>query len=74
MIPETIQLGGVSYMLTHILSFESEKEFVDYFDVRLYQDLSASSRKKNLKSVYKIAKKMEKAQEKNEVLTNENAD
>ena len=74
MIPETIQLGGVSYLLTHILSFETEKDFVEFFDVRLYQDLPEASRKKNLKSVYQIAKKMAKAQEKTEVITNEKHD
>lgn len=74
MIPETIQLGGVSYLLAHILSFETEKDFVEYFDIRLYQDLPEVSRIKNLKSVYQIAKKMAKAQEKTKVLTNENPD
>ena len=57
-LPETIQLGGVSYLLTHILAFETENEFVDYFDIRLYQDLTPSERKKTLKTVYRIARKM----------------
>jgi hypothetical protein len=70
----TIKLNGVSFSLTYVLSFESEKHFIDDGVNNHYSSFSVEDKKKNLKSVYQIAKKMAKAQEKTEVLTNENPD
>jgi hypothetical protein len=74
MIEKVINLDGVSFTLAHVLSFENEKYFIDFSKEQVYLHLTPDQQKKNLKAVFQIAKKMAKAQEKTEVLTNENPD
>lgn len=52
-----ITLNGASVNLAHILSFESEKEFVSAKVDSLYPKYPEKERKNILKSMYKIAKK-----------------
>lgn len=55
MAGEYIKMGGASVSVAHILSFSSEKEFVEALETNLYQNQDAKSRKAMLKSLYKIA-------------------
>lgn len=55
-----INLGGASFNTEHILSFNSEKEFVDRYMNEIYADKSEKEQSSILKSIYKNAKKIEK--------------
>lgn len=52
-----IKMDGASINVAHILSFESEKSFVEAYDSKLYQKHDARARKTMLRSIYKLAKK-----------------
>lgn len=55
-----IKMDGASVNVAHVLSFETEKEFIDQYDSKLYQHRDQRSRKALLKSLYKAAKLIEK--------------
>jgi hypothetical protein len=54
-----IKMDGASVNVAHVLSFSTEKEFVDACDDKLYQHREQKARKALLKSLYKLAKKQE---------------
>jgi hypothetical protein len=54
-----IKMDGASVNVAHVLSFSTEKEFVDANDNKLYQHREQKDRKALLKSLYKLAKKQE---------------
>lgn len=61
-----IYLDGVGFTLAHVLSFEHEKDFIDYSKEQVYLHLSKEQQHRNLKSVYQIAKKMAKSGKENQ--------
>lgn len=56
---ESIKIGGASFNMEHVLSFSSEKDFVECYKSKVYQDLAEKEIISNLKAIYKNAKKME---------------
>lgn len=54
-----IKMDGASVNVAHVLSFSSEKEFVEAYDSKLYLARDQKVRKAQLKSLYKLAKKQE---------------
>ncbi len=52
-----IKMDGASVNVAHVLSFSTEKEFVEAFDNKLYMSREQKVRKAQLKSLYKLAKK-----------------
>lgn len=51
-----IKMDGVSFNTDAILSYPSEKEFINDFDSKVYQARDQKIRRELLKQVYKIAK------------------
>jgi|GEM_PF-2586670 len=54
-----IKMDGASVNVAHVLSFSSEKEFVEAYDSKLYLARDQKVRKAQLKSMYKLAKKQD---------------
>lgn len=54
-----LKMDGASINVAHVLSFSTEKEFVDEYDSKLYQHRDHKARKAMLKSLYKLAKRQE---------------
>ncbi|MEA5110373.1 hypothetical protein SDC9_36970 [bioreactor metagenome] len=54
-----IKMDGASVNVAHVLSFSSEKEFVEAYDSKLYLARDQKVRKAQLRSMYKLAKKQE---------------
>ncbi len=52
-----IKMDGASVNVAHVLSFSTEKEFVEAFDDKLYNGREQKVRKAQLKSLYKLAKR-----------------
>lgn len=52
-----IKMDGASVNVAHVLSFSSEKEFVETYDSKLYKSRDQKVRKAQLKSLFKLAKK-----------------
>lgn len=52
-----IKMDGASVNVAHVLSFSSEKEFVEEYDSKLYKSRDQKARKALLKSLYKLAKR-----------------
>lgn len=50
-------MDGASVNVAHVLSFSTEKEFIEEYDSKLYQHRDQKARKAILKSLYKLAKK-----------------
>ena len=52
-----LKMDGASVNVAHVLSFSTEKEFIEEYDSKLYQHRDQKARKAILKSLYKLAKK-----------------
>lgn len=52
-----ITKDGVSLLAAHILSFETEKDFIKEYDPKVYKRLDQKERKRKLKEIYAEAKK-----------------
>ena len=55
----SIKIGLTAFNMQYVLSFETEKDFVDATKNDYYQEEKESVRLANLKAIYKNAKKME---------------
>ena len=55
----SIKIGLTAFNMQYVLSFETEKDFVDATKNDYYQLEKESVRLANLKAIYKNAKKME---------------
>jgi len=54
-----ITMDGASFLTGHVLSFQSEKDFVKEYENSAYMHKELKDRKEMLKQVYRIAKKQE---------------
>ena len=55
----SIKIGLTAFNMQYVLSFETEKDFLDATKNDYYQNEKESVRLANLKAIYKNAKKME---------------
>ena len=55
----SIKIGLTAFNTLYVLSFETEKEFLDATKNDYYQNEKESVRLNNLKAIYKNAKKLE---------------
>ena len=54
-----ITMDGASLLVGHVLSFDSEKEFIERYESELFQNLDAKARRAKLRLIYKLAKQAE---------------
>lgn len=54
-----ITMGGASFLACHVLSFQSEKDFLKEYENSVYLSKPIKERREILKQIYRIAKKQE---------------